>query len=138
MAVLSGLIPRAVLHSYENSYISTDLANHAGESDLARSPSFYTLAVAAREVVTSRLPVSCAPRIIGGLPTRSYSSDFYDRIHLSHSAIELGNVVGTQTTRVTVWNAFTRPKNLIEVAGMEEGITLEAPQAMPFSFPPLL
>ena len=65
-------------------------------------------------------------------------ADWYNRIHLSEYAVDVGSVVNPLTQNVVVWNAWLVPRTLINVqASNAEGITLTQPGATPFSFEPL-
>ncbi len=138
MAVLAGLKPKSALHSYLNEHVSADLTRYAGESDIAHEPSFHWASRTRKQQITSRLPVSTAPRNLLGKRARSYAPDYYRGIHLSHRSVELGNIVGVQVIAVTVWNAFQTDQFLDSVEGVQEGIQIAGPQAIPFKFGALL
>lgn len=62
-------------------------------------------------------------------------ADWYDRIHITPGAVDLGNVVSQQTQNVVVWNAYTTPKTLASITATEaEGITLTEPASAPLVF----
>lgn len=46
---------------------------------------------------------------------KDYIDDFYYRIWISPSALDLGNIAGTINRSVTIWNAFFEPKDLTSV-----------------------
>jgi len=87
--------------------------------------------------VTSHLPVSAVPRLLEGFIAYSYQHDFYHRIHISRSQLDLGNVVSTQITPVNVWNAYLVDRTLVEISGLDEGIELAGQPEPPFVFEPL-
>lgn len=61
--------------------------------------------------------------------------DWYDRIHITPGAVDLGNVVSQQTQNVVVWNAYTTPKTLASITPTDaEGITLAEPSPAPLVF----
>ncbi len=65
-------------------------------------------------------------------------ADWYNRIHITPGAIDLGNVVGQQTANVVIWNAYTTPKTLASIQDTNaEGITLTEPAATPLVYQPL-
>lgn len=64
--------------------------------------------------------------------------DFYNRIHVTPTSINLGNVVSVQERNISVWNAFFTPQELNQIVelGMD-GVTLSDPVGQPFVFGPL-
>lgn len=64
--------------------------------------------------------------------------DFYNRIHISHTTLNLGNLVSLQQRELSVFNAYFVPRTLndITVVG-DDGLNLIEPQATPFAFAPL-
>ncbi|WP_436365254.1 hypothetical protein [Comamonas kerstersii] len=61
----------------------------------------------------------------------SYSADYYNRIYITPTALALGNVVSTQVSTVRVWNAYLSPKTVIGLDGVDEGIEITPPAALP-------
>lgn len=78
-------------------------------------------------VLATHWPVSIAPRSLDGWRAAGFVDDFYNRIHIRPSPLALGNVLETQTTNLTVWNAYFVPQTLTGISGIEEGILLAAP-----------
>jgi len=65
-------------------------------------------------------------------------ADWYDRIHVSPLAIDVGSVVSLQETVITVWNAYVTSKTLQSIlASNAEGISLIQPGTPPLVYPPL-
>lgn len=73
------------------------------------------------------------PRQLLGQEARSYSGDFYHRVHISPSELNLGNVVSTQVTTIRVWNAFLTPQQVLTLDGVEEGLQVTPPSALPMT-----
>ncbi|HRL94696.1 MAG TPA: hypothetical protein PK873_14180 [Pseudomonas sp.] len=67
----------------------------------------------------------------------TYSDDFYHRIHIAPSQLDLGNVVSAQTTAVYLWNAFLEPRTLSAINGIGEGLMVSGQPAAPLLFPAL-
>ena len=66
-----------------------------------------------------------------------FGGDFFDRIHVFPSSIEIGNLIGTQEYTVSVWNAYYTDGTLTDAALADaEGISLAGGEAMPFNFSP--
>lgn len=57
-----------------------------------------------------------------------FGNDWYFRIHILPNALDLGNLVSTQSRTVSLWNAFLAPVayNALETSGLD-GITLVPP-----------
>lgn len=69
-----------------------------------------------------------------GSKTFDFFADWYFRIHVDPSSIDLGNVVATQTRSILVWNAFLTTVSLTDQVNTGfDGITLTTP---PGSAPP--
>lgn len=70
-----------------------------------------------------------------GQVTRSYSDDFYYRIHVYPAKVDLGNMVSDQNIAVGVWNAFFETKSLqsIDVSG-GDGMSLSYAGSLPLVF----
>jgi hypothetical protein len=65
-------------------------------------------------------------------------ADWYNRIHLSKYAVDVGSVVNPLTENVVVWNAWLVPRTLLAVTPSNaDGIDLTQPGATPFGFEPL-
>lgn len=78
-------------------------------------------------------PVSAAPRTILGSALKSYLSDYYDRVHIRPSYIDLGNMLSTQTREVEVWSAFFTPSTLLSTAAED----LDSVDVTPSIIPPV-
>lgn len=83
--------------------------------------------------ITRNFPVNVASRNINGYTTTSYDDDFYNRIHIMPSKIELGNVVSSQEFTLYVWNAHFTKKRLTAINGISEGLIVEGKQA-PYTY----
>lgn len=87
--------------------------------------------------VDSNLPVASNPKVLPGFVAHSYMHDFYHRIHISQVQLDLGNVISTQVTPVSIWNAHLVARTLVELNGLGEGIELSGQLAPPLVFGPL-
>lgn len=59
-----------------------------------------------------------------------FSGDFYNRIHVYPSSIDMGNVVGLQQRELTVWNAYYFDRELQDINLIDaEGISIDGPSA---------
>lgn len=75
---------------------------------------------------------------LAGARVPSFGADFFERVHYSFVAADLGNVIGLQTLTLSVWNAFRRAETLNSItAAGDDGITLTGGPTLPFAFPAL-
>lgn len=77
-------------------------------------------------------------RGISGAVQNNFWDDFYQRIHVFPSRIDLGTVANAQSRDIAVWNAHTQlSANLTNIVLTNaDGIELEGP-ALPFLFAPM-
>lgn len=88
--------------------------------------------------LTNLAPVESNPRSLTGRIARSFAEDYYYRVHVRPSRIDLGNTMSVQTRDVEVWNAWFEPNALAAIhATNAEGMTLSGPASPPTSFGPL-
>jgi len=83
-------------------------------------------------------PVSAAPRALDAWQLTSWFDDYYNRIHVRPSRLDIGNLFTTQQREFWVWNAYLDgPRTLAAVAvSGAEGISIAAPAAPPTAFAP--
>ena len=75
---------------------------------------------------------------LAGVALRSFGLDFFDRLHITTTLLDLGNVVGLQSRTITVWNAFRRVQTLADIAETGvDGITFTGGGVPPYDFPVL-
>ena len=72
-----------------------------------------------------RMPVSNRWPIIGGV-MKSFKDDFYERVHVLPSRIELGTIANTQSRQVSVWNAYTRVTATLDEISITNGAGISA------------
>lgn len=82
--------------------------------------------------------LAVAAQSLAGSPLRFFGGDFFDRLHITTTLLDLGNVVGLQSRTVTVWNAFRRVQTLADIteSGVD-GITFTGGGVPPYDFPVL-
>lgn len=87
---------------------------------------------------TNNAPISSSPRTIAGTTLKNYTDDFYNRIHIRPSYIDLGNMLSTQVREVEVWSAFFNPTSLLntEIESLDN-ISISPPINTPLFFAPL-
>ncbi|MDR2365115.1 MAG: hypothetical protein LBD68_04570 [Zoogloeaceae bacterium] len=82
-------------------------------------------------------PAASAGREIGGFTARTYFEDYYNRIHVSPSFVDVGNLAAEQQIAFSVWNAFFRPATLAAVTGLDDGATIDIGRRLPLELAPL-
>lgn len=139
MAALSGFSTQHAQWAV-NPYLSLDFDIPDEAQDVAAQISAHAVFIPlyGAALAAPQYPITTAPRRILGALHSAYAADYYHRIHVFPTSLDLGNLVSAQVTSVRVWNAYMTAKNLSHVDGLEEGLELSGPQAMPYSFPPLL
>src|SRR3546814_15170582 len=82
---------------------------------------------------------AAVPKVVGAVAAVSYFDDFYNRIHIAPSRIDLGNLISVQTRNVVVWNAWLdQPRSLTALDFVAAGgITATGEGALPLAFAPL-
>ena len=76
-----------------------------------------------------------AQMAIVGVKLNSYLQDYYFRVHVRPSRIDLGNLLSSQTRQVEVWNAHLTSKLLASITRESvEGLVLSEPVATPTTF----
>lgn len=132
--------------------VIVDLGGHQEPPSWSRSPeiSEYTAThwppYAAREMgallsgaKTDTQPVTEPQLAKSGAISPNFGADWYDRIHVSPSVVNVGNVIAHQERDVYVWNAHFASKTLAAItpSGTLGGIALTNQPAPPLAFGPL-
>ena len=132
MAVLAYLItPSAKSHNI-NALISHDLDGFSNEQWW--SPHNSLVSNNLQSTLISNLPVSANPQTIQYQKSQSYFDDYYNRIYISPSKLDMGNVASEQVSTVNVWNAYLTPKILQSIDGLQEGLSVSGQPTAPLSF----
>ncbi|UYZ84279.1 hypothetical protein MTZ49_01480 [Entomomonas sp. E2T0] len=77
-----------------------------------------------------------AGRAIKGQLLPCYFNDFYFRVHIVPTSLDLGNIVSSQEHDIYLWNAYFTSKRLTAISGLTEGMVLDG-QTAPYTFTPL-
>lgn len=126
------LIPLSpLIHDYIDEFTEdcerfTDEQWYPHHESIGSSASIFTLTV--------NLPVDANPRQIQHSKSLSYFDDYYNRIHITPSTLELGNVASEQVSRIDLWNAYLVPKVLQSIDGLQEGIAVSGQDNPPVGF----
>lgn len=137
MAVLLGFISRSAGGGSVNARLSSSFDRFAANQIVGWPPSARLISATNLGEPVADWPVEAHGRVIAGVLATTYSDDYYHRIHISPSVLNLGNLVSTQTTEVFLWNAYLNSQQLIAIDGVEEGILVVGQPALPLNFPGL-
>lgn len=135
MSVITATESRGGLAGYVNPNVSSALRSFAADYWPPHSADASTASSAA----VTRVNVATAPRAIAASDSRTYRDDFYYRVHLIPTSIDLGNLVTAQSRTIDVWNAWPdlalSMTDLVITGG--DGITVTGDATRPLTFAPL-
>lgn len=122
MAVLAGFLSPAgvALLDEQNPHLTADIESVSltTPNSLAASGALFTGGL------VTHWPVEANGIVKSGIVSGSYFDDYYNRIHITPSELNLGNIVSTQSQTVTLWNAYLTPVTLLEINGVQEGVAI--------------
>ena len=85
--------------------------------------------------VTDNSPIQELQNVVTAYRAPSFLNDFYYRVHINPSALDLGNMLSSQSKTVEVWSAYFEPNLLSSLDSTgAEGITLTQPEVPPTYF----
>lgn len=135
MAGILGHTTGQVVYGNDNPRVSSELDDL---TEVVSQFDFYDV----REVfnaytIGTRLPEANRRGILGEVE-QSFKADFYERIHLFPSRMDLGTVANEQTRQLSVWNAFTTVSAVLDdvVVTNGGGVSITGP-VTPITFTPL-
>ncbi len=132
MANLNFWLTQSPLNHDRNPFISIDLDQflaeqwHPYHESIVSDTPIFTL--------TTHYPVEANGREIQSFKTQSFFDDYYNRIHITPSLLELGNIASEQTQSVNVWNAYLVPKTLLSIGNIPDGIDVTGQAPAPIDF----
>lgn len=132
MALLNGFFPLSSQGGLVNPQLSGDLGLFAGIVGWPADESLMSSSLI--QPLATAWPVEAGGRVLCGATAHAYSDDFYHRVHISPQQIDLGNVVSTQATAVSLWNAYLEPRILTALDGVGEGLQASGQLAPPLLF----
>lgn len=135
MANLNFWLTQSPFNPDHNPSITLDFENFIGEQWFPYHESIISTTPVC--TLTTHFPVEANGREIQNIKTKSYFDDYYNRIHIRPSTLELGNVASEQVSRVDIWNAYLVPKVLQSIDGLQEGIGVSGQDNSPVGFTPL-
>lgn len=120
MPVILGFLPELSIHGYARLYITEDLDDYAA-TWIGNLASWAAAASPGAQLLTANYPVSTTPLVRPGSIATSYFDDFYNRVHVAPSKLDIGNLLSVQTRQASVWNAYFTSKALSAIT--ETGTT---------------
>ena len=118
-------------HDYLDNF-SIDLERFTGEQWW--SPFDVASNLIISNTLTSTTPVEANARAVDYSKSLSYFDDYYNRIHIAPTILELGNVASEQVSSVNIWNAYLVPKTLQSIDGQQEGLSVSGQSVSPLNF----
>lgn len=121
---------------YANPCVAVDLRSYGPfigwpgtQSDTGTAPA----------VTVTRTAALAHPTAINGVAGGSYMADYYYRLYVTPSRLDLGNLVTAQTRSITIWNAW--PDQVLSLTELQalgaDGIDITGEGALPLAFLPL-
>lgn len=114
MAVKSGFLAAPSLHGYDRIYTTPDLDAYTG-AWLGLPAAWEATPSPGVEALATHWPVSTVPSNKSAGVATSYFDDYYNRVHLTPSMLDIGNLLSVQTREVSVWNAWLTGKALASI-----------------------
>lgn len=95
-------------------------------------------ALSAESGTVSRVVQDQPSWVLSGIMGGSYYDDFYNRIHVAPSTLNMGNLLSEQVREFTIWNAYTTPQTLNGITATgTDGVELTEPAPAPITYSPM-
>lgn len=134
MAIITAQHVRPTQGNIDNPNLTADHWAFAWVDQFAPSPFVSDTQRADQALLVKAWPVEANGRTLAGQKQRAFVDDWYNRIHIAPRQLDLGNVVSTQTSDVTLWNAYFEPRTLSVLDGQEAGLQAAGQLAPPLLF----
>ena len=135
MAVITTYVPPDISYNKSARPDFSDNLNSIDFTDLSPPITLFEKGESFYAVVTNNEPISELEDVIVSYKSRSFKDDYYYRIHLLPTSINLGNLLSGQTREVEVWNAYFEPHLLNSITPANAtGLTLIEPDVPPTYF----
>lgn len=132
--IVAHVVPE-VIYGNENPYLSSELNDF---EEVVTVFAFYdTIQPVNGFYSVERMPASNTWAIRADT-NEAFKADFYERIHVLPTRIELGTVANTQTRQISLWNAYTTQSASLDAINILNGggITINGDDP-PLVMPPL-
>lgn len=134
MPPVPGFLATGASAQHQRIYTSSDLDGYG--SGWINALASHRSATSFAGALTSNLPVEANGAARSGWIARSYSDDYYHRIHVAPATVDFGNLTAQDTRSLYVWNAHLTAQMLgsIQSSGMLGGLTLSGQAAPPLAY----
>lgn len=134
---MAGLIQpvTGIIHQPDGTYDATYKLDQHGFS----TPDSITIIDQKYGTVTENLPIAQPENAISGHSIQSYIGDLYERIHVTPSNFDLGNILASTQQNIDVWNAYTATSitlNQITKDVVDDSVEITEPLPSPLGFAP--
>ncbi|RXS99036.1 hypothetical protein [Acinetobacter junii] len=132
MANINAWITAAYLNHEQSNYVSKDLDDFKDEAwfpvhhSVVKNLNLFQLG--------NHFPIKANSKPLQFFKTKSFFDDFYNRIHISPSLLELGNIASEQSQTVSLWNSYLESKVLLDIENIPDGIHVSGQPNPPLSF----
>ena len=135
MAVLDGLVLEDAEVGADNPHLTLGLHDFAYLDWPPRESIVTHENVRTAYAYTDHWPVAAdnAHALVGHVPI-SYFDDYYNRVHLNPTRLDLGFVLSTQVLTVDVWNANLVPVTLTDITVSQDGVEITGLTAFPVTY----
>ena len=135
----NAIISPVVITIRDNQYVSAEVLLDNGRHTLVDIPHIFDAKETVKLSFAPIAQVIPTPEIKTGPATisPSWARDYLDRIHISPTSIDLGNILNTIERDIVVWNSYNAEKTLLSVEAFgNTGMTLQEPESAPTVFGP--
>jgi hypothetical protein len=124
MAVILAFDGRSGIAGYDNPYVSIAMRSFAVDY----WPPYQIDAGFSSAGVMARVEPVVPAKAVSSVDGLSYLKDFYFRLYIIPSSLDIGNLLSSQTREFEVWNAFLTPLHIDDIEQVAaDGITLIPP-----------
>lgn len=130
MADKAGFFWISVSAIYHSEYVSTDI--YSGGAQAGNSGASVGSLIPGSNKYFNATPVSVTTWPTLGYRVPYYFDDYYNRVHISPSRIDVGNLLSTVTSQYRIWNANLEPEYLNSVTYTgTDGISINSDAVIP-------
>lgn len=132
MANINAWITASYLNHEPSTYVSKDLDDFKDEAwfpvhhSIVKNLNLFQLA--------NHFPIKANSKPLHFFKTKSFFDDYYNRIHISPSRLELGNIASEQSQTVSLWNSYLEAKVLLDIENVPDGIDIAGQTNPPLNF----
>ena len=136
MAEKTGFYSTSGFTLYSTEYLSSD--TYSGGTNSGNDALSVGSNIVGSQPYVNNLPVSVRSWGINSFHSNYYYKDYYDRIHINPSSIDLGNLLGSVSNEYRIWNSYTSSKTVTAVTYTDvDGISINSDKTLPGVFAPM-